>query len=95
MLGSLAKHREKEIVEWALDNEMVVLSVEAFLRMLYKDDERFDFPPNEVVMAYTVAFRDLRRKQILKGIGGPKGGAEDEYFTLNNLDRVKAILEGN
>ena len=87
MLGDLAKHREEQVIEWAMQNPHASFTVKEFLMILYKDDERFTLPPQEVIEAYAVACRDLRRKQIFKGLGA------GESFTLNNIDRVKAILQ--
>ena len=87
MLGDLAKHREEQVIAWAMENPHASFTVKAFLMILYKDDERFAVPPEEVVQAYAVACRDLRRKQIFKGLGG------GESFILNDIDIVKAILQ--
>ena len=90
MLGDLAKHREEQVIEWAMENQDATFTAEGVCKELYKDDERFQLPPQEVIEAYAVACRDLRRKQILKGLTRNR---ETESFTLNDMDTVKSILQ--
>ena len=87
MLGDLAKHREEQVNAWAMENQDATFTAESVCKELYKDDERFQLPPQEVIESYAVACRDLRRKQIFKGLGGA------ESFTLNDIDTVMKILQ--
>ena len=90
MLGNLAKLREEQVIEWAMQNQDASFSAEGVCKELYKDDERFTLPPEEVIQAYAVACRDLRRKQILKGLSRNQ---DTEVFVLNNIDTVMKILQ--
>ena len=47
MLGDLAKHREEQVIEWAMENPHASFSAESFCRELYTDDERFTLPPKK------------------------------------------------
>lgn len=90
MFGNLAKLREMQIIRWAMKNPDASFTTRGFLRELYKDDERFELPPQPVIEAYATACRDLQRKQILKGLGSRN---ETERFTLNDLDYVEKVIE--
>ena len=90
MLGGLAKLREEQVIEWAMENPYTSFSAKGICKELYKDDERFTLPPEEVIQAYAVACRDLRRKQILKGLSRDRA---TEAFVLNDIDTVKEILQ--
>ena len=90
MLGNLAKLREEQVIEWAMENPHVSFTAKGVCKELYKDDERFELPPEEVIQAYAVACRDLKRKQILKALARNR---DTEAFVLNDIDTVKAILQ--
>lgn len=79
-LGNFAAHREKQIIEWAIENEndFEFFTSGTIVRRLYKDGDRPIHP--DVFDAFRVACRDLRRKQILKGLGRVAGV---ERFVLN------------
>ena len=70
--GSLAKHREEQVVEWAMEHPTTSFSGDAVCKALFGKDR---FPkgfPDKLLEAYRVACEDLRRKQILKGVHGKK-----------------------
>ena len=90
MLGSLAKHRELQVLEVASHYPYDEFTIERILRELYKGDDRFDLPPIEVIEAYATACRDLKRKQIFKGLASHNGM---ERFVLNNPETVEQLLK--
>lgn len=90
MLGGLAKLREEQVIAWAIENPHASFTAKGVCQELYKDDERFAVPPEEVIQAYAIACRDLRRKQILKGLSRNR---DTEAFVLNDIETVKAILQ--
>lgn len=89
-LGNLAAHREEQIIEWALENDENMgqgFTEQDVVHALYGDDDRPIHP--DVFEAFRVACRDLRRKQILKGLGS----VTYERFVLNHGKELAAYLE--
>ena len=88
--GSLAKQREEQVIEWAMEHPMTSFSGDAVCKALFGKDR---FPkgfPDKLLEAYRVACEDLRRKQILKGVHGNKG---DMFYILGDMESAKAIIE--
>ena len=89
-LGSLAKGRETQVIEWAMEHPDTSFSGDSVCMEIFGKD-RFpkDFP-DELLEAYRVACEDLRRKQILKGVHGTKGNM---LYILNDSEKVKALIQ--
>ena len=90
-LGNLAKDREKQVIEWALENPYTSFSSKGIVKALFHDDTEEDIRfskgfPDVLLQSYHVACEDLRRRQILKGVGNGS-------YILNDIDTVKGILE--
>lgn len=81
-LGSFAAYREQQVIDWANQNPYVSFTVDGFLSEVFED--RFPKESKQYKLlweAYSVACRDLQRKQILKGIARE----DKEVFVPNDI----------
>ena len=89
-LGSLAADREQQVIEWAMKNPYVSFTVKGFVYEVFENRIPLTSKYYKLLAeAYSVACRDLQRKQILKGLDR---GNDKEVFILNDIEVVKSIL---
>ena len=72
VLGSLAKDRETQVIEWVMEHPDASFSGDGVCMELFGKDRFPNGFPDQLLEAYRVACEDLRRKQMLKGTHGQK-----------------------
>jgi len=87
--GSLAKDRESQVLNFALEHPYTSFSGDDVCKYLFENRlPKNEFYSQRLIESYRVACEDLRRKQILKGVHEVDGLS---YILNNQHQEVKEV----